>query len=77
VCQKHEISVPSHAGGAYYICRDFEHYLSSDIGVEFAGGKKEDMKEQVLYTYRFMEPPPPREYMPFAKLKVQASKVKS
>jgi hypothetical protein len=77
VCSKHAIAIPDHKGGAYYICRDFQHYLYPDVGLEIVGAKKQDMRTDTLYTFEFMDTVPPCEYALFAKLKVQASKVKS
>ena len=68
VCQKHNFFIPD-GNGAYFICRDFEHFVYPEIGLEFAMTDKSQMKVGVLYTYRFMDTVPPREHADFESLR--------
>ena len=68
VCDKHRLFIPN-GNGAYFICRDFEHFVYPEIGIEFTMADKSQMKAGTLYTYRFMDTVPPKEYADFEKLR--------
>ena len=68
VCSKHKFFIPN-GHGAYFICRDFEHFVYPEIGLEFAMADKSQMKAGMLYTYRFMDAVPPKEHAAFVALR--------
>lgn len=68
-CELHKILIPGGQGGALFICADFEHAVHQDIGLDFVLARKEEMKGDTLYTYKFMDKTPPKEFAKFELLR--------